>query len=374
MNSVLKLQQRSVRLPTLEIAGFRAFSRLVFRRLGEVNLIVGKNSAGKTSVLEALRLYAEGGASRTIQGILNGRDLLEFGAQRGGADLIERLDLAFEQLFHRKADGVPGDMIRIGPFSGASPVLVIKRVLTHSSADPTGEQETLLADDPGAPDAEPALRVEVGSRRAMTVPLSRFEASSRWRGWSEIAPEVSVYPDGADSGDLSDLWDKVALTELEEAVLDALRIIEPGVERLSFVSHSNGYDRIPVVKVAGSARPFPLRNLGDGMSRLLDLALSMVNAQHGFLLVDEIENGIHYSVQPDLWRLIFRTAARLNVQVFATTHSWDCIKAFQEVASSEPEIEGMVHRLERRQDGTVGVVDIAEDDLAIVARNQIEIR
>ena len=68
--------------------------------------------------------------------------------------------------------------------------------------------------------------------------------------------------------------------------------------------------------------------MGDGINRILHIMLSMVNAQDGYLLIDEFENGLHYSVQEKVWKVIFTLAKSLNVQVFATTHSNDCIKTF----------------------------------------------
>lgn len=57
---------------------------------------------------------------------------------------------------------------------------------------------------------------------------------------------------------------------------------------------------------------------------MLGLALAIVNARNGFLLVDEIDTGLHFSAMYDMWKLIWKTAKRLNVQVFATTHNSDC--------------------------------------------------
>ncbi len=91
------------------------------------------------------------------------------------------------------------------------------------------------------------------------------------------------------------------------------------------------------------------------------------------LLIDEIENGIHYSVQPELWQLIFQLARRLNVQVFATTHSWDCIKGFQRAAEKEKQEEGMLIRLGRRK-GEAAVTLFDEEELGIATRQQIEVR
>ena len=66
--------------------------------------------------------------------------------------------------------------------------------------------------------------------------------------------------------------------------------------------------------------------MGDGINRILTIILAMVNCENGYLLIDEFENGLHYSVQEKLWEIIFYLAKRLNIQVFATTHSNDTIE------------------------------------------------
>ena len=91
----------------------------------------------------------------------------------------------------------------------------------------------------------------------------------------------------------------------------------------------------------------PLKSLGDGMQRLLQIALNIYQAKDGFLLIDEFENGLHYSVQEKVWGLIFEMAQRLNIQVFATTHSWDCIEAFSKVAVERTDVEGLLFRMGR---------------------------
>ena len=129
---------------------------------------------------------------------------------------------------------------------------------------------------------------------------------------------------------LIELWDGIALTKLEADVLAALRLIAPGLVDLNFVSTPlSGRERIPVVRIVDNDEPLPLYSLGDGMLRALGISLALVNVKDGILLIDEFENGLYYSVQPDVWQFIFQVARRLNVQVFATTHSWDCIEAFQ---------------------------------------------
>ena len=90
------------------------------------------------------------------------------------------------------------------------------------------------------------------------------------------------------------------------------------------------------------------------------------------LLVDEIENGLHYSVQTEIWRTIFGLAKDLDVQVFATSHSWDCVRAFQEAASESPE-EGVLVRLSRRGEKVIPTL-FTEKELELVTRDHIEVR
>ena len=106
---------------------------------------------------------------------------------------------------------------------------------------------------------------------------------------------------------------------------------------------------------------------------MFGIALALVNAKDGMLLIDEVDTGLHYSVLPDLWKLIFEVAHRLNVQVFATSHSWDCIQAFQQAADANKDEEGVLIRLEV-QDGEVVPVTFDERMLNIATREHIEVR
>ncbi len=127
-----------------------------------------------------------------------------------------------------------------------------------------------------------------------------------------------------------------------------------------------------MVRASNIARPVSLGTFGDGASRIFALALALVNAQGGILLVDEFENGLHHTVQTDVWRMVFRLAERLDVQVFVTTHSRDAVRTFQQAAAESPE-EGVLLRLTRVGDDIVPTV-ASEDDLAVATRHDIEVR
>lgn len=124
--------------------------------------------------------------------------------------------------------------------------------------------------------------------------------------------------------------------------------------------------------------PVPLGSMGDGMLRVLQIILKVFSAQGGFLLIDEFENGLHYSVQEKIWALIFKLAEQLNIQVFATTHSWDCIESFTKVAIDYQGSEGVLFRMGRSvrtsDNGKVIATVFDENQLQNITQADVEVR
>ncbi len=124
----------------------------------------------------------------------------------------------------------------------------------------------------------------------------------------------------------------------------------------------------------GSDRLLPLPMMGEGMVRLLSFILRIANAPDGVVLIDEIENGLHYSILPKLWSVIGKMAKKYNTQVFATTHSLECIKAAHQAFSNEDTYDFRVHRLQFSKDGEVDAVTHDRDDLEAAFEIGIEVR
>ncbi|MGH9839962.1 MAG: AAA family ATPase [Blastocatellia bacterium] len=348
-------------LKSLNIHGFRAFDQLSIDRLGRVNLIVGKNNVGKSSLLEALWLYACQGHPVIAWKILEARD------EGRGPERTPQIRLpntedegrdytsAIKQLFYREGQNRQAQPAQIGPIGDE------QRILTLALSQTSDQKNGAVI---------PAFKTQLGGQKntyrldGVSYPLQE--------GRNEEC--IVVTANGLDSRAVENFWDKVALTSLEDDVLNALRLIAPDVEKVNLLAgrkHRTG--RIPVVKVVGVTEPVPLKSLGEGMNRMFGIALALVNAKDGVLLIDEIESGLHYSVQPDVWLLVFEVARRLNIQVFATTHSWDCLIAFQEAARKYEQDEGVLIRLTQKERRIVADL-FDEEDLVIVAREGIEVR
>ena len=370
--------------PDLHIQGFRGIKELLIPKLGRVTLITGKNNTGKTSILEALRLYTQNLAPAAVYGVLAARE-----QHVGIADDIETASgpedvLAVSPLFYGFPQ-FPGsfDPIIISTSRGTQTMKLTIRV-EWEDLDSGSIGPMVRIEDPSFTGRVYGTAMLVGETEpggSITYPIEQLARYVRPGQWTrpkvfDLArmPSVLVSPSGREAtNSMGHLWDRIALTDGEKYVVEALRIIDERISAVSMID-GEGQSRVrrAIVRADHIPRPVSLRSLGDGLNRLFVIMLSLVNAQEGLLLVDEFENGLHHSVQLDTWRLIFRLAQELDVQVFATSHSWDAVETFQKAASEAPE-DGALLRLTRRYDRIFATV-FAEHELAVATRHKVEVR
>ena len=382
-------------LDSLLIKNFRSLEQLEVRKLGRVNLMVGKNNSGKSTVLEALRIYAGNAQRPLLEAIAQEHD--ERYRTRESETMDEGTLMPFQDFFRDRSFPQDGTAIEIGSATGASELLRISYEMMEESL---GEPELLEGETinrirrryvpldeadmfPG--ELQPVILVRKGER--LFPPIKLLNGARRTSAYDLSSVPCSLIPTQFISMDeLGDEWDRIVFTEQEAVVKRALLVVESRFENLTFVradSYASGAvrsrpSRTAMVKLSGVDRPVPLNSMGDGMLRVLQLALKLFAAKGGFLLIDEFENGLHYSVQEKVWALVFEVAERYNIQIFATTHSWDCIESFTKVAVDRVDTDGVLFRLGRsvRHSDQGRVIATVFDETALknITQSDVEVR
>lgn len=363
-------------ITSLEIKGFRCFEHLRVPGLTRVNLIVGTNNAGKTSILEAVEAVVDG----TVSGIIRGPRRREEATDLREDDEVylprrPPYRTAVSHIFYGHRCAV-GTRLRVeAATTGAQvPGMVFVECRVDQALLEQPSQMELPADE-----TDLRLVLSVTSSKVTTPLIVEISPSGGITSRipavfnvDELAPPVRFTT--MDVLGLARLWDDVNLTDRQTLVLDALRIIEPRTEGLAFQSSvRTGRQGSVRVKLAQDNAPLPLGSLGDGSKRLLALALHMVNAGRGVLLVDEIDTGLHFSVMAKMWQLVIGTARRLDTQVFATTHSSDCVRALVEAAEKDPEAAADIS-LHRIDPGEPETMRYSADRLIGAIEYNIEVR
>jgi predicted ATPase len=199
---------------------------------------------------------------------------------------------------------------------------------------------------------------------------------------AESAPYSTVKTTLDSETNLAKLWDEVYLNSEDQFLQDALHILNPNITSLMFVQRPGTPtgelpQRIAVVKLKGEAKAISLKSMGEGISRLLQIFLHAFFARDGYLMIDEFENGLHYSIQAQVLEKIFKLAKELNIQVFMTTHSKDVIKAFSKVSLASAEEGRLISlgRNEREVDKkTISALVYDEADTKLIAETDMEVR
>ena len=371
------------KLTSFGVQGFRVLGRLEIAGLGAVNLFVGKNNTGKTTVLEALQLYFSSDPRAGIVRLLTGRE--EFSLSRakrvldGGNATDAGPVLSFEALFSGRPDMTSMPAFSIGPLpdpqkNGLSVRFVWLRRDYIDEATPV--IHSIVKDPEGDPDALPGFQIQSGGRKSL-LPLDRLVRASMQPNPLGTMDRNLVYlsSSGMSMQEIGQTWDSIALTNDEDEVVKALQIVAPDLEKIVLVQSPQRADRrMLMAKLSGFGHPVPFKSLGEGTVHLLGLVLAIIQARDGIVLLDEIENGVHYSVQKPMWTLIMDQSLKLNVQVFATTHSWDCVRGFHAAAAAaSPAMTARLFRLEQNGDRIRGIAFTSEE-VGIATVENIEIR
>lgn len=340
----------------LELKRFRGFGHLKVSDLSRVNLIIGRNNAGKTSVLEALFLLA---------GPNNPELAIRLNALRGIDTLRNDPAELWGWVFPSKNMSQAAEIVAISP-SGK------RQSLTIRAAEPT-ETRSRSVNRPRA--ARPAFAGSASSaatsaqldyvfvgQSGVAVRSSAVATDagvSYARGTLKEKPPQTIFMTSRAGyvAENAERFSQLAEVGKEDDLLPHLQKVEPRLKRLAVLVVGMG----PVVHGdLGEGRMIPLHYMGDGLSRLLSIVLAIATSPGGTVLVDDVDSGLHYSVLSEVWGAIADAAAAHNVQIFTTTHNWECLRAAAEHFGSRDDAQFSAQRVERRGDKTEAVAMNAE--------------
>jgi AAA15 family ATPase/GTPase len=354
------------------VKNFRCFRDLTLEPLERVNLIAGKNNTGKTALLEAIHLHSYPHDCE-LPFLINERrgthsekkyedeicEWLFFDDQadaavelqsRGDHDKTHTLRLwlldpsAAVKRFPKLADA-PQHMPR-SPFVGGGRWLILQTVSD-------GEELPFAI-----------LEAQSGGLASGYSSLGCNKAP--WNG-----PSIFIGSAGRSSMEDAVAFSSLELANRQEEILPSLRILEPRLQRLSILLLAEK----PVIhgRIDGLSRLVPVQFMGEGIRRLLSILLAINEARGGNVLIDEVENGLHYSVMVHVWQAIALAARTADVQIFATTHSYECIQAAQQSFSAAQPYELRLFRLDRIDDG-IHVAVYKQNTLNTAIEMNLEVR
>lgn len=356
---------------SLQIENFRAFDRLQVGDLARINLIAGANNTGKTAFLEAVFLLLGEGNPMLLATAHIHRGYNEF---RGPTDDVLRWLIS--PLFHN--------------FDESAVVTIRGRLSDGSNEETTlrvarAESSQIVFEEPASLDTTTDRGLI--DPRGNTRLRSRFSRNDRTehdcylsaltKGFRvDPAPSLPRAPghflavQSRPHDEDARHFGKLELEQEPRKLLEWLRVLEPRLRRIRAIMTAGG---TLLHADIGQQRMLPIGLCGDGFSRLTSILLKIATARSGVVLIDEIENGIHYSVMSRVWSAIGQAAKEYNVQLFATTHSWECIEAAHEAFAKEEPYPFRMHRFDRIDD-RIDVVTYNRETMETALYHGLELR
>lgn len=347
-------------LNDLRIRNFRAFRALDVAGLAPINVLAGKNNSGKTTLLEALLLLCGAGNPEMVlnANMIRGLELKESFTppETFWKPLFNNLDMTENAEIEVTHDSLGQLTLNI---SSERPTTVEFPLNgpAGSAVSMVSSEDALLFSfrkHAGGPIERRIRRIGDEFHLDQPTPPLPFRAvflSSRVGNAREDAMRLG----------------RLRMRKMGDLVLEALRIVEPGLQSVE----DNTASGAPMIwGDIGLAELVPLSVMGEGMTRIARLILAISTAPDGIVLVDEIENGLHHTALEKVWGAVDTAARRFNTQVFASTHSYECLEAAQHALAPD---RLAVRRLENGGDGIRCVTYGAEAIEAAIAHG-LEVR
>ncbi len=346
-------------LKRLHIQNFRGFNTIKIDPLSRINLIAGKNNSGKTSLLEAVFLLSGAG---------NAQMAVNPHVIRGAESGAPLQDPFWKHLFYNLD---MGRRIEIKGYYKSRGELALK---ITSEREPTTEMPLERTNRISATNLfdERSLAFQYsdsGKKKVKSyIWIEGQDFKSKQPSINVLLPAVillsrnrNVYEDATRLGQLKK-------QKKGDLLLRALQVIEPKLQSIE----ENSSSGTPMIwGDVGLSEMVPLPAMGEGMTQIARIVLAIAYLPpKGAVLIDEVENGIHHSVLPNVWQAIDEAAKQFDSQIFATTHSFECVEAAHQALGSDG---FRLHRLEAR-DGENRCVTYAPDSIAAAIKHGLEVR
>ena len=298
---------------SIHIQNFRCFEDFQLDGFGRVNLIGGMNNSGKTALLEAVCLEM----SRTPDSIIDLKELRHFDLK-----IFEKESKSsvWDEFFFNKEKSKAID-IAIDLFNG----LNCQSTYTVGGEDFLSKENLLVS---YFDNNEKYLSLEIDIDDGKPSFLNEYYNSSLELIDSGVLVFLLTSDIRKNRQVLINNYSQLELDGQAGYVLEGFKAIDPTIEEVKIISIGE-----PNLYIRRKGEPLmPMDLFGDAITKMAKIIIYLIGCKNYILLIDEIENGIHYANQPQVWELIFKLANKFNVQVFATTHSKEMIQAFNKVA------------------------------------------
>lgn len=342
-------------IQNIEFKNFKCFKELNIKKFKRINLISGKNNIGKTSFMEGLELFLSSRDSYEV--IINIYKMVKRRQYNRQNSRVLEFDIIHDSASSMEINAT-NDKLLIEYFDEViKKVDQQSRMVEYLDVNSVSKQN-LFGSDELITTQEPSLKISYSGEerifpleRVMTERVGMFRRNQE----DKKKPVNYVASSKTDEKEIAIYYGKLVDLNKEKYLDESLSLFDSNISVLK----QKVTDRDVVLKLGlkNKDTPILLSSLGDGINRYIAILCAIWASKDGYLFIDEIENGIHYTNYKKLWKIIFEASKMANCQIFATSHSKECIEVFNELNQEDDGIY-----LEFYQNEKNGLISVKERD------------
>lgn len=170
------------------------------------------------------------------------------------------------------------------------------------------------------------------------------------------------------------IYENLKTKREKQILIDILKVVNTKIVDVELREKFEDLKSVFLISFEDKDEFVPLNFLGDGFKRIFYIALKALSLKGKRILIDEIEIGIHYSKMKDFWVNIFNVCKELDIQLFATTHSQECIEAYIEASNEVGEKNIRLIRLQENKDKSIKAICYKEEYIEYMVESNTEER
>lgn len=311
-------------LQNLRVHNFRCFKNFTLEKIAKINIIAAKNNVGKTTLLESIFLLLA----------YNNPDLLIKANMLRGVLLTSfSPDTTWEHFFYSK--NVDDSLVISSKKDGKNITVTFEKDETFSLKETTIPAKEEFRPMPDGYPLKITFSYGEKTQSCHITPLQNGITTSWHSSPKNDLPIVQyVGPSSVQDQNLIRDFGKLEKSGKKESLIKIFQKLDNELEDISTIMEE--IPRLYAKKSSGLVLPFSV--MGNGLCKLMRILVAMLEFPNSILLVDEIETGFHHNFLLTLWEIIEGISIENNIQIFATTHSLECIQAASKAIKNKSDI------------------------------------
>lgn len=339
----------------IEISNFRGFDHIKIAHLAKLNVFVGANNVGKSSILEAVFMLS-GMSNPIMPARINYWRTASVNNMNSTRYLFHNIDFNNRPMLLAKSNSYVR-RLTFSPFR-------------QSTANPSSDDTSMSSDIKQLDfDFDTKEEGDFSYHASLFADSNGILQQTVDANYKEDLSCLFIPADKNDSNATNNFATLVKRNK-KQLVIDALKEFDPNIESIEALPDGL------YLAMKGMHELLPISMAGDGVRRVINIISSIASEDYNIVMIDEFDNGLYYTTHRLMWKVLLKFIEKRDIQLFVTTHNLECLQSLEAVLQDDEKLQNLanVYNIAKTQLEGFQAYRYSFDELKEAVNNEIEIR